>query len=245
MTTVEKTPLFIGLRAARANLLPGLIIQAAMILLVLAYYFFAPARDWFALLARAKRDGGYLFTAAAAIIAGALLPQLLTVCIFQRGKFRRRDFDELLFLAIFWSLNGMLVDAFYRLQAVMFGPQVDISTVVKKLLVDQFLYNTIVAAPIGLACYEWKNQRYSLGSMSRVLTWTFYKNKTVPALIATWVVWIPVCAAIYSLPPLLQIPLYSLALTFWVMMFAYITARRGGQTKPNEAALTAAAGAVE
>src|SRR5438105_1251264 len=37
MTNVEKTPLFIGLRAARANLVPGLIIQTAMISLVLAY----------------------------------------------------------------------------------------------------------------------------------------------------------------------------------------------------------------
>lgn len=220
---IEKTPLFIGLRAARANVAPGLIIQAILIAIVLAYYFWPPAQSWLEILAEWKRDGGYGFTIVATIIAGAILPEVLNVAIFQRGKVRFENFRELIFLMVFWSANGVIVDVFYQLQAWWFGAQVDVATVTKKVLVDQLIYNPVLAAPLGMFCYEWKNQRYALGGMSRAWTWTFYKNKTIPALLATWVVWVPVTAAIYSLPPLLQIPIFSLALTFWVLMFSYIT----------------------
>jgi hypothetical protein len=45
----------------------------------------------------------------------------------------------------------------------------------------------------------------------------------VPTLLATWAVWIPVVAIIYSLPLALQFPLFSLALTFWVLLLTYMT----------------------
>jgi hypothetical protein len=239
--SIEKTPLLIGLRAARANFLPGLIIQAAMILLVLAYYFWPQAYPCFELLASAKQRGGYAFTFLLSILAGALLPMLLTICIFQRGKMSRENLRELWFLMIYWGFDGMVVDAFYRLQAIMFGSHADAAAIVKKVLVDQFLYNPFFAAPLGVACYEWKNQGYSLGGMSRVWTWEFYKAKIIPALLATWVVWIPVTGAIYSLPSLLQVPLFALALTFWVLMFAYINARRGQPVSSNEGTFVASA----
>jgi hypothetical protein len=45
----------------------------------------------------------------------------------------------------------------------------------------------------------------------------------VPTLLATWAVWIPLMAIIYSLPLALQFPLFSLALTFWVLLLTYMT----------------------
>ncbi len=194
-----------------------------MAAIVIAFYFFPPARAWLEELAVAKRDGGYIFTVCATVFAGAILPEFLKVLTFQAGKVCRENFREMLFLAIFWGCDGIIVDLFYQLQAGWFGAQVDVPTVLKKVLVDQFLFNPIYAAPVGLFFYEWKNQRYATRGLSRAWTWTFYKNKTIPALFATWVVWIPVTAAIYALPPLLQIPIFALALTFWVLMFGFIT----------------------
>lgn len=226
---MEKTPLFIGLRAARVNLVPGLIIQAVLVVLVLAYYFHPPVRAVLESLAAAKERGGFFFTMISTAIAGAILPETLKVLTFQRGKVRRENLDELLFLLVFWSLDGVIVDMFYRLQALWFGSEINLSTIVKKVLVDQFLYNPFFAAPLGLFFYEWKNQHYARAGMSRTFTWTFYKNKTIPTLFATWTVWIPLTAAIYALPQLLQIPIFCLALTFWVMMFAYITSSARGR----------------
>jgi hypothetical protein len=42
-----------------------------------------------------------------------------------------------LFYAVFWGVKGTEVDAFYRLQALMFGNGTDAGTIALKVLVDQ------------------------------------------------------------------------------------------------------------
>jgi len=233
---LKSHPWLVGLRAAKANLVPGLIVQAVMIVMVLAYYFYEPAHHWLAQLAEFKRQAGYLYSWIAGVVAGGVLPEVLTVTVFQKCRVRRQNFENLAFGMIFWGITGVLVDGLYRGQAWWFGSQVDFGTVVRKMLVDQFIYNTLWAAPFGLACYELKNQGYRFDGFSRVFTVRFYKEKTIPALVATWGVWIPVVSMIYSLPPLLQIPLFSLALTFWVMIFAWINrpAKQPGSSGCNQ-----------
>ena len=196
-----------------------------MIAVVLAYYFLPSSRSLFHLLAVAKGQWGYAFSFASAVIAGAVLPTLLKIAILQRGRITRDNLPELLFLAVFWGADGAILDSFYRLQAVLFGAHADFSTVVKKVLVDQFIYNPLFAAPYTVICYEFRNQGCRFRHMAHAFTSDFYRARTVPTLCATWAIWIPVTSAIYALPSLLQIPLFALALTFWVLMVAYITAR--------------------
>ena len=218
-------PFSAGFRAARANLIPGLLIQVLMVALVLLYYFFAPARSWFQMLAVAKGQWGYGFSFCSAVVAGALLPTLLKWLTIQRGRFSRADLPELLFLCIFWGCDGVIIDAFYRFQAVIFGANADFAVVVKKVLVDQFIYNPLFAAPYTMACFEFKNRRYRVRDTRHVFTAEFYRVQVIPALCATWAVWIPVTSAIYALPSLLQIPLFALALSFWSLLITYITSR--------------------
>ncbi|HEX8685429.1 MAG TPA: hypothetical protein VF654_02980, partial [Pyrinomonadaceae bacterium] len=132
MTGGRERPLSVGLRAARANLVPALVIQAAVVSVVLAYYLWEPARAWLARAAELKREGGYLFSLVAGVLAGGLLPELLTVAVFQRWRVTRANLGGLAFGACFWGLMGMLVDALYRAQALAFGPGVDFATVLKK-----------------------------------------------------------------------------------------------------------------
>ena len=82
--------------------------------------------------------------------------------------------------------------------------------------------------------YEWKNTRISWSSVRRALTWGHYRDKIVPTLLATWAVWIPLVAVIYSVPLALQFPLFSLALTFWVLILTYMTNRFAGQIPADE-----------
>lgn len=222
---LSTNPFSAGFRAARANLVPGLLIQVLMVALVLVYYFVAPAHGWFQALAVAKAQWGYGFSFASAVVAGALLPTLLKWLTIQRGRFSRADLFELLFLCIFWGCDGMIIDCFYRFQAVIFGAQADFSVVCKKVLVDQFIYNPLFAAPYTVACFEFKNMRYDWRQIGSLFTAEFYRRQAIPALFATWAVWIPVTSAIYALPSLLQIPLFALALTFWSLLVTYITAK--------------------
>jgi hypothetical protein len=218
-------PFSAGFRAARANLVPGLIIQILMVLLVLAYYFFPPARSWFEALSVAKGRWGYAFSYASSVIAGAVLPFALTIAVVQRGRVKQGDLAALVFMCLFWGMDGVIIDGFYRLQALIFGAHADLPVVVKKVLVDQFIYNPLFAAPYTVACFEFKNQGYRLGRTGHVFTSRFYREQVIPALCATWAVWIPVTSAIYALPSLLQIPLFALALSFWSLLVTYITTR--------------------
>ena len=196
-----------------------------MVLMVLAYYFFPPARSWFEALAVAKGKWGYAFSYLSALVAGAVLPFALTIAVVQRGRVTRADMAGFVFLCLFWGLDGLIIDGFYRFQAVIFGAHADLPVVVKKVLVDQFIYNPLFAAPYTVACFEFKNQAYHLGRTGHVFTARFYKEQVIPTLFATWAVWIPVTSAIYALPSLLQIPLFALALSFWSLLVTYITTK--------------------
>ncbi|HJU55049.1 MAG TPA: hypothetical protein VJ715_10765, partial [Pyrinomonadaceae bacterium] len=51
----------------------------------------------------------------------------------------------------------------------------------------------------------------------------FYKQKILPTVISALGFWLPVVIFIYCLPPLLQFPLFTLALTLWVMILTWIS----------------------
>lgn len=222
-TEEQERPLAVGLRAARANLVPALVIQAAVVSVVLAYYFWEPARAWLARLAEFKRGGGYLFSLVSGVLAGGLLPELLTVAVFQRWRVRRENLSALAFGACFWGLMGMAVDALYRAQAVAFGGGVEFATVLKKTAFDQFVFTPFVSIPFTVVVFEWRHAGYRLAGMPRVLSRDFYMQKVLPAVVSGLGFWLPVVLLVYSLPLPLQFPLFTLALTLWVVLFTWIS----------------------
>ncbi len=221
-----EAPWHAGLRAARANLVPGLLVQGIMIALVLGYYLAPATREWLDHLAVLKERWGYAYSAFSAIIAGAVVPEVLRILVFQRGRPCRRNLGNFLFAACYWGLSGMQVDLFYRLQGVWFGGEPDFPVVLKKVLVDQFLYCPLIAAPQAAFLYDWKQRGFARRYLRGFFTVDFYRSSVVPTLFATWGVWIPIVAALYSLPSLLQIPLFSLALSLWVILFTWMSEQR-------------------
>ena len=201
-----------------------------MMLAVLVAYYMNPATA-LALnqVAQYKRQHGLAFVIVAAIAAGAVLPELFVIFFFQKGKVRTQNFRNLAFTVPTWAIDGILVDLMYRKMAVWFGDVVTVPVVFAKICVDQFGYNPFIAAPGEVLVYGWKNTRFSWESVRRTFTWTHYRDQIVPTLLATWVVWIPLMAIIYSLPAALQFPLFSLALTFWVLLLTYMTNRFAGK----------------
>ncbi len=222
-TPLREAPWSSGLRAARANVVPGLIVQSLMLAMLLAYYFHPPMQLWLDGLARVKSAWGYGYTALSSIVAGALIPELLRIGVFQKGRLARRNLANLLFSVPFWCFMGLVVDFFYRSQADWFGAEATFPIVAKKVLVDQFLYNPIFAAPFTTWLYDWKNRGYRFAGTRVFLTARYYRDTVVPTLFATWGVWIPIVSILYSLPSLLQIPLFGLALSLWVMLYTWMS----------------------
>jgi hypothetical protein len=233
MATKSRTPFAIGWEAAKANAVPGFILQGLMLAILVAYYKSATFANWLDRLAHYKQQHGLTFIIGAGILAGALLPELFVIFFFQKGRVRPQNFRNLLFTVPTWALDAVLVDLMYRANMIWFGDAVTVPVVFAKICVDQLGYNPFLAAPGEVLVYEWKNDGFSAASVKRAFTWNHYRDKIVPTLLATWAVWAPLMAIIYSLPYPLQFPLFSLALTFWVLLLTYMTNRFAGKIEAD------------
>jgi hypothetical protein len=229
----KRTSLALGWEAAKANAVPAFILQGAMLVVLISYYWSPACADFLNRLAHYKEHHGLLFVVLAAILAGAIVPELFVIIFFQRCRPRRENLRNLAFTIPTWGVDGILVDLMYRLNAVWFGDVVTVAVVLAKILVDQLGYNPFFAAPAEVLVYEWKNEGFSWRSVRRALTWAHYKDKIVPTLLATWSVWAPLMAIIYSLPYPLQFPIFSIALTFWVLLLTYMTNRFAGKIEAD------------
>ena len=225
----SRTPLTIGWQAAKANAKPALIIQAIMLVLAIAYYTNDGVADALRDLAEFKREHGLIFVIAASVTAGALIPELFLILFFQRGRPQRVNLRNLAFTIPVWGLDGSLVDLLYHAEARLLGDVATVPVIAGKILIDQFGYNVLFAAPFGVLTYEWKNSGISVRPLRDLFTWPHYRDKIFPTLLATWAVWIPLMTIIYSLPLALQFPLFALALSFWVLLLTYMTNRFAGK----------------
>lgn len=216
----------IGLRAARANFLPALVVQAGMVALLIAYYQHPPTTALLNQLADLKQRTGYLFTSTSSIIAAAIIPEILRILFFQKGRIRRCNLSNLLFTIPFWGSITLTVDLFYQFQAFVFGSQVDFTTVVIKVLVDQLGYTALFATPVTCLLYDWKQHGYNLKRLRKIVDRSYYRRVVFPTLITNWAVWIPLISVVYCLPLTLQIPLFSLALSLWVLLYTWISETR-------------------
>ena len=194
-----------------------------MLSLFLAYVYHPPSREAFERLAEFKQQTGYLYTAISAMIAGAIIPEILRILFFQKGRIRTRNIGNLAFTLPFWSVMALIVEQFYRLQAWMFGSGIDFSTVAIKVLVDQLGYTAFFATPVTCILYEWKQSGYLPRTLLRVFRLEFYRRAALPVLITNWAVWIPLITILYCVPLSLQIPLFSLALSLWVLLYTWIS----------------------
>jgi hypothetical protein len=215
-----------GVRAARANFLPALVVQAAMVGLLVAYYQYEPTTELLNRLASVKQRLGYTFTVVSAIVAAALMPEALRILFFQKGQLQARNLGNILFAAPFWAVMSITVDYFYQLQGRIFGPQVDIPTVAIKVVIDQFVYTAFFATPVTCVLYDWKRFGYRFGKVLEIIDRGYYRRVVFPVVITNWAVWIPLISVVYSLPGPLQIPLFSLALCMWVLLFTWMNERQ-------------------
>ncbi len=229
----SRTPLSIGWQAAKANAIPALVIQAIMLALLIGYYTSDTVSSALTQVAEFKRTHGLVFVIVASIAAGALIPELFLVLFFQHGRPNSRNLRNLLFTIPVWGFDGSLVDLLYRSEATWLGDVVTLPVVCAKICVDQFGYNPFFATPFGVLTYEWKNSGVSLSPVRDLFTWKHYRDKIIPTLVATWAVWIPLMAIIYSLPLALQFPLFGLALSFWVLLLTYMTNRFAGKIEAD------------
>ena len=54
---------------------------------------------------------------------------------------------------------------------------------------------------------------------------TFWGTQMLPVLISNWAFWIPMAYLVYFFPPELQVPMAILAVSIWVVLLSFLTAK--------------------
>ena len=202
--------------AFRQNLIPGFILWIFGLGVVLSYYYLDFSHVWFEEIIRLKITYGYAYSAISTALFGGLIPY-----VFMRLSGRESGGGAWLMGVVFvsyWGVRGMDVDAFYRLQAWVFGSGVGWKTIACKVLVDQFVYCVIWATPLTALFYGWKEVGYSWSRWCAQWKFKDFIDRMILFNLTTWMVWTPATAIVYSLPSPLQIPLFNLTLCFFVLL---------------------------
>lgn len=223
--TPDEAPWKAGLRSARANLVPGLVLQAFALAVVLGYYFHPPTRELFNRLAELRTRTGWSFGIVSTGLFGGLLPLL-----YLKSARATRDlytWKQGGILTLFWSYKGFEIAAWYAFQARVLGTGNDVGTIAIKSIVDQFIYCPVWAIPSTAIFYIWcatnLNHRAVIDDL-RVPRW--YQRRVLPMLCANLGVWLPLVCIIYALPTPLQLPLQNIVLCFFTLMLAHMSRPR-------------------
>jgi hypothetical protein len=226
---VSDSPLRQSLRAARANLGPGLVLQAFATALVTAYYLHAPSRAALEKLASFRTETGMPFALISTAIFGALIP-FAVLRLTDAGR-TRYGVAQLAALVIYWAYKGFEVSVFYAWQARWFGEGKGVATIALKTFNDQFVYCPLFAAPVTWLVYNWVEHGFSGATLAA--EWRrpgWYARCVLPLLVTTWVVWVPAVAVIYILPTALQLPLQNVVLCFFTLLVIFMTRRPSGKS---------------
>ncbi|MFC1568947.1 hypothetical protein ACFL4L_01815 [bacterium] len=206
-----------GRNAIRQNLIPGLFLLIFGILIIVAYYWLTPVHYFLSKIAEMKEHGGYLFSILSTALFGGLIPYLYQIVT---GQIRKGApvIATGIFMIVFYGYRGFEVDLFYQFQARLFGEGLLPYTIIKKIIVDQFIYAPFWAIPMITIGLMFKNCYLSWAALKPALNRRFLTDTMPTVILSTWVIWIPGVAIIYSFPFSLQIPIMNFIVCFYTLM---------------------------
>ncbi len=219
---METNPWVIGLKAARANLVPGLILQSMAFGLLAAYYLAPGVGGALDEIAVWQARYGIPFSLASYLFFCGIVPYLFCLAI---PSLRPKEPGKALLFAVgVWSFAGLVLPQFYALQTLLYGSAADVRTLTLKIVTDQCGYTFFFASPYIAITHVWKDRGYRWSAMVPLLRRGWYRRLVVPNLVMNWVIWIPSLIVIYSLPASLQSHVSGLIGGFWALMSLQIAA---------------------
>ena len=220
------TPWQIGVRAARANLVPGLVLQIAAASFVVAYYLSPGFNGLLQHVAGWQYRYGIVFTMLMRVAFNGIVPAIF--CALTPGLRVRRPWAALLFGMVWWAFMGANTHGFYHLQVRLWGAEAGVGTVLLKTATDMLVYSPFYASPIVAIAHLWQDQNYSWRATRLQLGRGWYRRIVMPNQVPGWTFWIPGVMILYSLPTDLQLPMSALLGCFWALMCLQIAVRTPG-----------------
>lgn len=211
--------------AFKANLKPGVILWLFMLLFFAAYLTNPAFNAGLGRVSALKISVGYPFSFAVYVLSAALLPEILMIIFFQKGRIGVKNLHNFIFVGLLFGVIGILTDIFYSYQALWFGEAGGLKSLFFKALVDQGLYSP-VANFLLVSIFFLRENGIRKEVIASILTLQFALAKVLPVVVAGWCVWIPGVLLVYSMPTALQLPVASLILCFWVLIFTFVAGPR-------------------
>jgi len=197
-----------------------LAIQCISLAVVVAYYSLDGAAEFFAMIAQFKTQGGVVFVMLTTVISGGLLPEVLKRLFSPQAA--QPSTKELLHQFLMWAGVGILVDAFYLLQSVLFAFESDIGTLLAKILFDQFVFAPLICIPLIISWFMLYESHYNLRNWLKQLTPQNLALRTLPLWLTSLCFWPIMLTTVYSLPADLQFPLFLFANAAYSILMIFI-----------------------
>lgn len=225
MRKASKSPFLVGWESVKANVVPSLALWLAAAGMVLAYFFLPCASRVLEPVAQWHGAHEELGTIANRILFCGVIPGL---CMLAIPSIRPvHPWRTLASETAWYAALAIVCGYFYRLQSELFGMGNDIATLMKKMLVDQFVWTVFVIAPMNAAFFFWAGRDFSFRRMIESWPENWFCGVYLPNLLANWCTWIPVVAIIYAFPLALQIQVSGFIGSFWTLLSLEIGRRSG------------------
>ncbi|TSA36350.1 MAG: hypothetical protein D4R66_01180 [Opitutales bacterium] len=226
MNKVSTSPLVAGIKAARDNAIPLVVILLAAAGLVIAYRYQVPfvvtALNYIGALNKANPMA---FAAICTAITSGLIPWIFRMVI--RGLRPPHPLGDLVHSMVWWAAMGMLVSYFYQLQAAWFGDEANLRTVLLKVSVDMVGFTILIGAPFNAISHLWKDCGWDTARLRAAMGRGWYRRLVLPNLLTNYFVWFPGALIFYNMPTDLQLVVANCIGCFWALMCARIAAHSG------------------
>jgi len=217
-----------------------LVLLTAMAAVVAIYYCWPAGAALLSRYAAWQHAGGVLAAALATACAGGVLSEVSLVYFQNGGRWTRDNLENMAFKWMFFFVSGAIVYEFYGWQAVWWGQGATWQVLVPKILVDQFGYTVFWSTPYNTLLTRWQMLGYSGSRLGMELNGDFVTGRMLPVLVTNWMFWIPGVTLIYSMPLILQTPLFIFATAIWSLLLLAVT-RQGSLDRSAVAPVPAVA----
>lgn len=206
----------VALKSIKANIVPMVVLWLLAALTVLGYYRFPQIAAILEPLAKWQRETGWPAAVVNRTVFCGLLPGVFLLAV--RSICPLRPWRTVLANCIWMGQWGVLSNAFFTLQAHVFGDGVDFATLLVKVLVDKGVWSACLCVPLNSLFFYWEGRDFSLSRCRAEWPRSWLREIYLPVLLADFCVWIPVQFAVYMFPLPLQIQLVGFAGCFWSLV---------------------------
>ena len=175
----------IGWASAKANAVPMVVLWCLAAATVAAYYLVPGVAAVFEPLMRWQVESGWVAAFLNRFVFAGLLPGVFMLSL-PHLRAPVCPVVSVFAIGVWCGAWGIATDVFFHLQAIWFGDGPELTVVLAKTAVDQFVWNVLLVTPSVATFYFWIACGYSFARMRRDWPKNWICGVILPTLFANW-----------------------------------------------------------